>query len=326
MNESLGIIQSYCQKYKLNEEQASVVQDNALKICLAYSNDESALSNINPISLVHGPFGSGKSLVLGVLIIVLYDLKSHFIDEFRNFKDLRVLVCSMTNAAVDRVLLSVLRLGFNELVRVGNPKRVSKLLVPFLSKNSTSNFENDYPSSEAYDQTSSFEKDYFSDEEFYPSDKNIDNSFLVGSTCLSAANPSLSSQSFPLILVDEVGQVPEYMTLIPITRLNCQFIVLVGDPEQLPPTVSRKSDSMTVESGLGRSLFDRMALLGNVPKLLSTQYRCHPQISKLLNMLFYKNRLVDGISEKDRLSVFQGLPSMSFIDVYEGSVRARFII
>ncbi|OMJ16754.1 Protein ZGRF1 [Smittium culicis] len=302
------IIDSLCDKYNLNDDQRYVVKDVALKVCRMYSSDQNIELCINPISLVHGPFGSGKSLVLGVLIIVLHNLKSNFIDRYDNFKYLRVLVCSMTNAAVDRVLLSLLKLGFNEIIRVGNSKRVSKQIKPFLNKSSLSSLGYDDLESNEFDQSNSFENGISDDdvEDFCISDKTLETAFVVGSTCLSATNPALSSLSFPLVLVDEVGQVPEYMTLIPLVRSEAKFVILAGDPQQLPPTVTRKSDKMAIESG---------------PTLLSKQYRCHPNISKLLNSLFYNNRLVDGIGIADRLPVFKGLPAMCFVDVYEGSEK-----
>lgn len=48
-------------------------------------------------------------------------------------------------------------------------------------------------------------------------------------------------------------------------------LLLVGDPQQLPPTVrSRAAEQL----GLGTSLFARLQAMGLRPMLLDTQYRC----------------------------------------------------
>ena len=50
-------------------------------------------------------------------------------------------------------------------------------------------------------------------------------------------------------------------------------MVLVGDPQQLPPTVKSPA---AAELGLGVPLLQRLAAMGLEPLLLDTQYRMHP--------------------------------------------------
>ena len=47
--------------------------------------------------------------------------------------------------------------------------------------------------------------------------------------------------------------------------------MLVGDPQQLPPTVKSRT---ALDLGLGVSLFARLQRMGMAPMLLDTQYRC----------------------------------------------------
>ncbi|PWA64841.1 uvrD-like Helicase, ATP-binding domain, P-loop containing nucleoside triphosphate hydrolase [Artemisia annua] len=49
-----------------------------------------------------------------------------------------------------------------------------------------------------------------------------------------------------------------------------------------------------IESGFGRSLFDRLSSLGHSKHLLSVQYRMHPSISFFPNLKFYQNQIVDA--------------------------------
>jgi len=96
---------------------------------------------------------------------------------------------------------------------------------------------------------------------------------------------------FETVIIDEAAQCIELSALIPL-KYGCNKCILVGDPEQLPPTVlSRFAQSF----GYEQSLFVRMQK--NYPKdvhLLDTQYRMHPEISRFPSQQFYNSRLLDG--------------------------------
>jgi len=96
---------------------------------------------------------------------------------------------------------------------------------------------------------------------------------------------------FETVIIDEAAQCIELSALIPL-KYGCTKCILVGDPEQLPPTVlSRSAQSF----GYEQSLFVRMQK--NFPKdihLLDTQYRMHPEISRFPSEQFYHGRLLDG--------------------------------
>lgn len=96
---------------------------------------------------------------------------------------------------------------------------------------------------------------------------------------------------FETVIIDEAAQCIELSALIPL-KYGCSKCILVGDPEQLPPTVlSRSAQSF----GYEQSLFVRMQ--HNHPNdihLLDTQYRMHPEISRFPSEQFYHSRLFDG--------------------------------
>lgn len=101
---------------------------------------------------------------------------------------------------------------------------------------------------------------------------------------------------FETVVIDEAAQCIELSALIPL-KYGCSKCILVGDPEQLPPTVlSRSAQSF----GYEQSLFVRMQR--NHPNdihLLDTQYRMHPEISRFPSKQFYHSRLLDGIGMAD---------------------------
>ncbi|KAI3794404.1 hypothetical protein L1987_37035 [Smallanthus sonchifolius] len=54
------------------------------------------------------------------------------------------------------------------------------------------------------------------------------------------------------------------------------------------------------EAEFGRSLFERLVLLGRKKHLLNVQYRMHPTISLFPNREFYKKSILDGVNVKSR--------------------------
>lgn len=84
--------------------------------------------------------------------------------------------------------------------------------------------------------------------------------------------------SFDSLIVDEAAQATEPLTLVPLRLLKPSArVVLVGDPNQLPPTVI---SSRANKKGLGRSMFERFYKADYPVAMLTYQYRMHPRISR----------------------------------------------
>ncbi|OXB68179.1 hypothetical protein ASZ78_012277 [Callipepla squamata] len=198
---------------------------------------------IFPITIIHGVFGAGKSYLLSVVILFLVQLFER--SEAKEDPELapwKLLVASSTNVAVDRVLLCLLNLGFEDFIRVGSIRKIAKAILPYRT-------------------------------------------FFKGF----------------------------YFFITFLFRFQCEKLVLVGDPKQLPPTI-QGSESVH-EKGLEQTLFDRLCLMGHKTILLRTQYRCHPAISAIANELFYEGNLIDGVSEKERSPLLDWLPTLCFYSV-----------
>lgn len=66
-------------------------------------------------------------------------------------------------------------------------------------------------------------------------------------------------------------------------------VVMVGDPQQLPATIL---SALAKEVAMERSLFERLQKQGCPVKMLSVQYRMHPEIRQVLP----RGTLVMGLS------------------------------
>ncbi|KAI5968388.1 SEN1 [Candida margitis] len=119
-------------------------------------------------------------------------------------------------------------------------------------------------------------------------------STLSGSAHDLVANLSVT---FDQVIIDEACQCLESAAIIPL-RYGCRKCIMVGDPNQLPPTVlSQAAASFNYD----QSLFVRMQQ--NHPNsiyLLNTQYRMHPSISKFPSAEFYHSKLLDGPGMKEK--------------------------
>ncbi|KAJ2400605.1 DEAD-box type RNA helicase [Coemansia sp. RSA 2559] len=113
-------------------------------------------------------------------------------------------------------------------------------------------------------------------------------STLVGSGHDRAA---LLDLPFETVIIDEAAQSTEPTCLIPL-RYGCKRCILVGDPNQLPPTVISKR---ALENLYSQSLFERIQKLEpQAVSALNIQYRMHPEISAFPSRQFYESRLLDG--------------------------------
>ncbi|TFY69567.1 hypothetical protein EVJ58_g358 [Rhodofomes roseus] len=99
---------------------------------------------------------------------------------------------------------------------------------------------------------------------------------VICSTLSGSSYEYLEQFDFELIIIDEAAQAIELSSLIPL-KYDCKHCVMVGDPQQLPPTVKSQERQRP-----------------DAVHLLSIQYRMHPDISQVPSRLFYEGRLQDG--------------------------------
>ncbi|KAE8773372.1 putative ATP-dependent helicase [Hordeum vulgare] len=121
--------------------------------------------------------------------------------------------------------------------------------------------------------------------------------------CTVSGSSKLEGQKMDLLLIDEAAQLKECKSLIPLQVSGLKHAVLIGD-ERPTASYGPKQDKAL----LGRSLFERLGLLGHKKHLLNVQYRMHPSISIFLNFSFYDMQILNGpnvMQTKHRRSTFQ---------------------
>ena len=120
---------------------------------------------------------------------------------------------------------------------------------------------------------------------------------IVCCTVSGRNGPLLLHQQFDEVYLDEAGQCTEAHAW-GLWRPEVRRIVMVGDVQQLPATVSEKSRNL----GYDRSLMQRLTALRYPVRLLGTQRRMHPDIVSLPNRLMYDSRLHTEYNPPDRSS------------------------
>ncbi|XP_031477020.1 uncharacterized protein LOC116248392 [Nymphaea colorata] len=144
---------------------------------------------------------------------------------------------------------------------------------------------------------------------------------LVFCTTSSAAFlHSFEINHLSVLVIDEAAQIKECESAIPLQLDGLRHAVLIGDERQLCATVKSK---ISEECGFGRSLFERLVLLGHSKDLLNVQYRMHPSISIFPNSAFYGKKILDGPNVRCAEYTKFYLPermysTYSFINVSEG--------
>lgn len=255
-----------------------------------------------PPYVIHGPPGTGKTKTIVEAILQLY----------KNREKARILVCAPSNSAADHILEKLLTekadvvVQENEIFRLNAPTRPYEDVKPDLIKFCVS------------------EDFIFS----CPPPKALRHYRIIISTYMSASllyAEGIQKGHFSHIILDEAGQASEPETMIPIASLHERntVVVLAGDPMQLGPIINSKNAE---EYGLGISYLERMFQCefyinedNNYVTKLVRNYRCHPEILYLPNVLFYREELIackdDSVSFIASLDL---LPNKDFPVVFFG--------
>ncbi|KAG1078569.1 hypothetical protein G6F42_024203 [Rhizopus arrhizus] len=268
----------YIGLYRLNQDQESVLRQVARSVITSPGWNEVPE---NPVVLVHGVYGSGKSFLAAVIIMFIQDIVDTATarrepDDAIQFK---ILVSSMTNVAVDRILQTLLKLGFDQFIRIGSMKKIAKNLLPYTSKARVSSNEELKELEQMLDDPLNSEEDIDSISTAIQRFRKTENVNqlqtvnVVGTTFMSSTFDVFAGMKFPLVLVDEASQLMEPLTLVPLARFSCHRLILIGDPLQLPPTLATNAQDGKAGKGLDKTLFNRMIELGHESVMLRTQYR-----------------------------------------------------
>jgi superfamily I DNA and/or RNA helicase len=114
----------------------------------------------------------------------------------------------------------------------------------------------------------------------------------------------LQEERFDCVIIEEAG-----MAILP-TVFYCaamarKKVIMIGDPQQLPPIVQSNADY--VYRAMGRNIFDvattNSLKADEIMVMLDTQYRMHPVIGDLVSRLFYDGKLRNSKNTTERSSI-----------------------
>lgn len=252
----------------------------------------------------------------------------------------RILVAAHTNVALDRVMKGLLESGYTDFLRLGSLQRMCRSLLPYSlhvgedNRDATAQLKDMLKSSTSVADTLAIKAELECLQRGAERQRRqrLGTAGVVGVTCCSALLPTLAGQIFDVVVLDEVSQLTEPLSLVPIIRARAKAVILAGDPLQLGPVLTAPSQvsmmgegspagqpagqtSFTQCQGLMRSLFVRLQDLGHPCHLLRRQYRCHPALSLTSNRCFYNMQLQDGVSAACRHPLLAGLPPLLCCDI-----------
>lgn len=263
----------------------------------------SAMLADQPLTILHGPPGTGKTttLIEGIKALLAKNKK-------------QILVVAPSNTAVDLLSERLAHVGV-EVVRIGNPVRVSDHLQQLtldaridahqankerktLEKQARAyldmahKYKRSFGRSEREQRKALFAEAHKIRKEIdavqdYISAAILDSAEVITTTLVGANHPSIRERNFHTLVIDEAGQALEPACWIPILKSN--RVIMAGDHCQLPPTVK---SSLQSGEGLYITLFEKMfhRFAASV-FLLDVQYRMHQQIMHYPFKMLYEGRL-----------------------------------
>lgn len=262
------------------------------------------------VAIIHGPPGTGKTTTLVQAIL----------ETVR--RERRVLVCAPSNTAVDLLTEKLAERGVS-VVRIGNPSRVSDLLLQHTLDAQVmahASYSQMRAMRQTADQireaahqplrTTGYEErqqrrllreearqmfQQADDLERYITEQVLESVQIITCTLVGASNRNLRHLSFDTVFIDEAAQALEPGCWIPVAK--GQRVVLAGDHHQLPPTV--KSEKAARE-GLRETLFEKcIKRQPATARMLNLQYRMHQQIMAFSSEQFYGGQLQAHQSVRD---------------------------
>ena len=240
----------------------------------------------DPFYLTIGPPGTGKSEVICKFLELCHQM------------NLRVLVCSMSHAAVDNVLLRFARSPYYEKWRRSSPTPsfLARFGVEHSMDPASRRFGKDFHFKSTDSATYQNKLEMFKNHSMFFA--TLTGSFT---TCMKQLIKD-SQQSFDYILVDEAAMCVDPFIFMAMTM--GKKLILTGDHHQLKPII--KSTDVLTKTTLGKSLFEKIVQQEKILKpeypvsnYLTIQYRMADMIAIPSSGYFYEGKVQTGPTVKN---------------------------
>jgi len=332
------LTEQYTQHYNVNVPQAEAI---------AYALTDTD----NFFTLIQGPPGTGKTRTIEGFLAAYFSGASVSLGVTRVIAPIgnskggsasrkRVLLCAPSNAAIDEILRRLTRANAFRIVRIGAPEMIHEdvkhwtldALVDKKIANEADGVireEEKRPGSDVAGKEQARRTKKATEDLKQALRLKILNDAQIVCCTLSASGHDILGRvdgDFEMVVIDEACQAVELSALIPL-QYGAKRCILIGDPNQLPPTVISNA---AVAAAYEQSLFQRLQKASpNSVRLLSVQYRMHPEISAFPSKHFYDSCLQDGpcMAEETRRPWHTGvsgrLGPYRFFDVPVGEESLR---
>lgn len=293
---------------------------------LGRASVEKVLDSDEAVVAIWGPPGTGKTTLLVKWLLSLFE-------QGRESSWPSVLVTAPTHVAITKLVTDLLvktgRLA-DEVVRYGSAERVVGTSLEHLWHLRLLEGLNMEPSDEKRSCESwqrwaallSTREGRESAAKWLLGPRRIHAATCVG---MARRDFGLSSRTFDIAIIDEAGKAFGAELLIPSSV--ARKIVLVGDHNQLPPTVTTdvldedigyRLSLTEVEELLRRNMFHEIfeQLPNDNKGMLTIQYRMHEHIGEMVSDLFYDGHLESHRKERDWSLTSQRLVFVDFSKIH----------